>query len=348
MSTPVLRTVQHTFGSEEVLFRFSSRSEDLSAFARGRRCIYLVDENVLRLHHGVFAGKETITVPSGEQHKTLTLAGKLTEKLIRLEADRNTLLIGTGGGVTTDITGFVASVYMRGIAFGYMPTTLLCMVDAAIGGKTGVDYKVYKNMIGTFRQPEFIDYNTSFLSTLSESVFTDGMAEAIKHACIRDKNMFAFLRKHTPSSLRANERILTKFISANAEIKAAVVTADVYEKNVRRHLNFGHTAGHAIETLSGISHGSAVSIGMNIAAELSRKMCGFPARSVTALRELCEQYNLPVSTHLKAADIWNVLKIDKKRAGNTMNFVLLNAIGSAVTVPIPLDELKASLESILG
>ena len=172
------------------------------------------------------------------------------------------MLVGIGGGVITDLTGYVAAIYMRGLSFGFVPTSILAMVDAAIGGKNGIDVGVYKNIIGTIRQPQFLLYDYSLLKSLPQSEWVNGFAEIVKHACIKDARLFNTLRQNSIRSYQRNSKELGALIKKNVHIKASVVQADEFEKGERRLLNFGHTLGHAIENIYKMPHGHAISIGM--------------------------------------------------------------------------------------
>ncbi|MFN7689063.1 MAG: 3-dehydroquinate synthase family protein, partial [Sphingobacteriales bacterium] len=183
------------FGQKKVDYYFSGRFQQLSSITDKKNTVIVTDENVFSAHHPKFKGWNVICLKPGEAYKIQATADSVIETLIGLEADRKTTLVGVGGGVITDLTGYVASVYMRGINVGFVPTTILAMVDAAIGGKNGIDVGEYKNMVGLIRQPSFLLYDTSFLSTLPDDLWSDGFAEVIKHACIRDAAMFRILEQ---------------------------------------------------------------------------------------------------------------------------------------------------------
>jgi 3-dehydroquinate synthase len=192
-------------------------------------------------------------------------------QLVDMEVDRSTLILGIGGGIVCDIAGFVASTYMRGTPFGFVSTTLLSQVDASVGGKNGVNFGGYKNMVGVFNQPEFVVCDMMLLKTLPFREIQCGFAEIIKHGAIADHRMLDFIENHRDAALDLESRIVEHLVYRSVEIKAGVVTRDEREKGERRKLNFGHTFGHAIEKLTGIPHGEAVGIGMVMAAALSVK-----------------------------------------------------------------------------
>jgi 3-dehydroquinate synthase len=220
------------------------------------------------------------------------------------------------------------------------------MVDAAIGGKNGVNVELHKNMVGTIYQPDFILYDFSFLATLPDAEWENGFAEIIKHACILDESLFSLLQQHEISSFQKDEDFLMKLIIQNIDIKFGVVQSDVNESGERKLLNFGHTFGHAIENLQDISHGAAVSIGMVIAAKLSEKYASFPSASTMQIIELLKRYGLPVLINADSDSLFNQLIVDKKRIGNDIQFVLLNAIGAAVIKNISIDDLRLAYKDI--
>jgi len=311
-----------------------------------KRNVLLVDENLHKLHRFKFDGFNVIIIPSGEKNKIQSCVDDIINQLLQLQLNKDDFIIGVGGGVVTDITGYIASIYKRGIRFGLLPTTILSMVDAAIGGKNGVNVGLHKNIVGTVYQPEFILYDFSFLETLPDTEWTNGFAEIIKHACILDKSLFTFLQQHDVSSFQKSEALLKELVMKNIDIKFGVVQSDVNETGNRKLLNFGHTFGHAIENLQNISHGAAVSIGMVIAAKLSEIYASFPVDSTIQIIELLKKYELPLLINADGDSLFNQLIADKKRAGDDIQFVLLNAIGTAVIKNISIDNLRIAYKDI--
>ncbi|MFZ9718454.1 MAG: 3-dehydroquinate synthase, partial [Chitinophagaceae bacterium] len=248
-----------------------------------------------------------------------------------------------GGGVITDLTGYIASVYMRGIRFGFVPTTLLAMVDASVGGKNGVDLGVYKNMVGLVKQPAFIVYMPKLLRSLPEVEWRNGFAEIIKHAAIADAAMFRMLAANRLRSYRSNAHQLNELIVKNALLKARIVQKDPFEHGVRRLLNFGHTVGHALENQYALSHGEAISIGMTCAALVSYHVAAF--RDPEKLIALLDRYGLPTYAKFDADKVMNVLKMDKKRERAAVHYVVLERIGKAATLPVSLTALSHYLKS---
>jgi 3-dehydroquinate synthase len=333
-----MQKFDYTFSSATVEYFFDYSFDHLFGQFANRKIILLTDANVLAAHPQLFANKLTIVMEAGEQHKNQATVDKIVLELLRLEADRNTLLVGIGGGVVTDIAGYVAGVYMRGIDVGFVPTTILAMVDACIGGKNGIDVGVYKNMVGLIRQPAFLWYDFSLLKTLSNAEWINGFAEVIKHACIKDEEMFYHLQAHQLHDYQNDHQLLAQLILKNVQIKSTVVHLDEFEKGDRKLLNFGHTLGHAIENEMQIPHGHAISVGMMVASRLSAKQNGFS--KVDEIENLLKQYGLPVETKYDRAKAMQTLRMDKKRVGEKMHFILLKQIGEAYFEPISFDTIE--------
>ena len=292
-------------------------------------------KTVFNQHEKKFKGWQTILIKSGEEYKQQTAVDKIIKQLIELNADRKTTLIGVGGGVVTDITGYVASVFMRGIKFGFIPTTILAMVDASIGGKNGIDVGVYKNMVGTISQPSFILHDLVFLNTLPEIEWQNGFAEIIKHACIKDAAMFKELEANSLKKYQSNKTLLCDLIQRNALLKTNVVIKDEFETGDRKLLNFGHTFGHAIENTYKLSHGYAVAVGMVMACMISESYQNF--KDTNRVVELIKKYGLPVHQSYNAKKVIDIMKADKKKVKDVINYVLLQKIGKAVVQPIAIE-----------
>jgi 3-dehydroquinate synthase len=329
------------FSNSKVDYYFAGGMAHLKELVDRKTAILVTDENIFRHHERKFKGWTTIVLKAGEEFKVQETAGSIIEQLIEIGADRKTTLVGVGGGVVTDITGYVASVYMRGIAFGFIPTTLLALVDASIGGKNGIDVGVYKNMIGIVRQPLFILHDLIFLNTLPEKEWCNGFAEIIKHAVIKDVSMFRELEKNDLSFYRKKKIIACELIQRNALLKTRVVQQDEFEKGDRKLLNFGHTLGHALENQYELSHGEAISIGMSYASSLSTEILGF--KNKDRVMSLLENYGLPTSIPFDKGKVITVLKMDKKKTRSAVNFILLEKIGKAVIREISFDQLYENL-----
>jgi 3-dehydroquinate synthase len=304
------------------------------------KTIFLVDEHVFHCDKYIFKSFNTIVIPSGEQQKSMAFIEELVSKLLDLGADRTYFLVGVGGGVVCDITGFVASIFMRGIKFGFVPTTLLAQVDASIGGKNGVNTGVYKNMIGTITQPEFILIDEIFLSSLPQEEIINGLAEIIKHACIQDKSYLNFIAQNLSAIFSLEKEILGSIITTSVIIKTDIVHQDEKEKGVRKILNFGHTFGHAIEKKYGIPHGRAVSLGMIIANKIAVFINKLDLSSEKIIKDLLENTGLP--TDISQLDLQSLKELvfkDKKKSGSSFDFILLNKIGEAKIISFSLSQL---------
>ncbi|HWC54415.1 MAG TPA: 3-dehydroquinate synthase [Chitinophagaceae bacterium] len=309
-----------------------------------KNSIFITDENVFKHHQKRFKNWNTIVLKAGEDYKVQGTVDAVIEQLIGMEADRKTILIGVGGGVVTDITGYVASVYMRGIKFGFVPTTILAMVDASIGGKNGIDVGVYKNLVGTIRQPSFILHDLIFLNTLPQSEWENGFAEIIKHTCIKDAAMFSQLEKRSIGYFQKTKKELSALIQRNATLKTKVVQQDEFEKGERRLLNFGHTLGHALENQYELSHGQAISIGMTYACHISEQYTGF--KETSRVVNVLNKYGLPTYASFDKKKVFDVLKMDKKRERKEMNYIMLEKIGRGTIQKIPLKELEQIIAGI--
>lgn len=330
------QTFKFSNSSTEIFFNTSF--SQLKKIVDVKNSVLLTDENIFLLHQNKFKNYNTIVLKAGEQYKIQATVDNIIEQLINFKIDRKTLLIGVGGGVITDITGYVASIYMRGIPFGFVPTTLLAMVDASIGGKNGINVGIYKNTVGSFKQPSFILYDNSFLHTLPEIQWQQGFAEIIKHACIKDASLFKTLQKHHVQFYISHKKELNSLIEHNVKLKCKVVQKDEFEKGTRKFLNFGHTLAHALENQYKLSHGEAVAIGMTYAVELSEKIVHFQQKN--AVINLLQQYNLPTQVVFDKEKAITALKMDKKKDREMIHFILLKKIGQAVIQPLSIKEIE--------
>lgn len=336
--------IQFKFSKASTDFFFNHSFSQLKKIANPKSAILITDENIFSNHTGKFRNWNTIVLKPGEAFKVQATVDSVIEQMIAFAADRKTMLIGIGGGVITDITGYVASIYMRGIPFGFLPTSLLAMVDASIGGKNGIDIGVYKNMAGTIRQPAFILHDYSLLQSLPQNEWINGFAEIIKHACIKDTAMFKELESSTLKSYQQKKTALQSLVHRNALIKIKIVQKDEFEKGDRRLLNFGHTLGHALENQYELSHGQAIAIGMTYASHISAQLKGF--KDTGRVVKLLEQYGLPTYADFNKKKVIEVLKMDKKRERREMNYVLLEKTGKAVMESISLSQLEKIIEAL--
>jgi 3-dehydroquinate synthase len=333
-----------SFSSSRTTCYFDASFSQIGSLVEKDRCVFVTDQHIFDHHKKYFKGTKFIQIPAGESFKVQYIADQIIEQLINFGADRKTTLIGVGGGVVTDITGYVASVYMRGIPFGFVPTSILGMVDASIGGKNGIDVGNYKNMVGVIRQPGFLYYDVSLLQTLPPEEWVNGFAEVIKHAAIKDAGLFRELEKNSIGFYRKNKKALTELIRKNVMIKSGVVLKDEFEESERRLLNFGHTLGHAVENVYHLPHGHAISIGIKAACLISEEMMSF--KETARVTSLLQQYGLPIDIPVDFSKVVEIMRMDKKKTRDIMNYVLLEKIGKAVIKPIPMTQLEKLLYSI--
>jgi 3-dehydroquinate synthase len=307
----------------------------------GARCAIITDTNVGKkfaqpaFESLVKAGFEPIliVVPAGETAKSLKSVQICHDQLAANRLERKSFIVALGGGVVGDLAGFVAATYLRGIPFVQVPTTLLAQVDSSVGGKTGVNLKAGKNLVGAFYQPKLVLCDLDALKTLPDREFRAGLAEVIKYGIIYDAKLFAQLERDLPKLLLRQPKSLTTVIARCCEIKAEVVGQDETEGGLRAILNFGHTIGHAIENSSGYGkflHGEAIAIGQVAAANLSKQILGLPARDAERIEALLIRAGLPVAIHLNAArrkKLLAAMKLDKKVHAGEIRFVLARRIG---------------------
>lgn len=308
--------------------------------------ILMIDEHVSFHHHDIFEPFRSVIIPSGESFKTLQTVEALYRELITLEADRSTLMVGVGGGLATDVAGFVASTFLRGTPFGFISTTLLGQVDASIGGKNGVNLDGYKNMVGNIRQPSFVWCDLSLLGSLASREYVSGIAEVIKYGFIRDIAFMEYLEEHMELLLNQDMPVLDHVVSTSAAIKSDVVQQDEQESDLRRILNFGHTIGHAIERHKGILHGEAVGMGMVLAARLSHLQGLLSSPELDRVEKLVSSAGLPVTMELDPFEIYQNIRKDKKKSGADVHFVLLKGLGNTLVRPIALPELKSIVHDL--
>lgn len=314
--------------------------ENLKNYIPDSGVFIITDENVDKFHGKTFPDFPVYVIEPGESSKDFPVVAKIYRWLLDEGADRSSFVVGIGGGVVCDIAGFVAATFMRGIPFGFVASSLLAQVDASVGGKNGVNLEGYKNIVGTFTQPDFVICDTALLRTLPESEFRNGMAEVIKHALIRDTEMFTYLQTHRHALLNLQPDALNTIVSQSVKIKAAIVQADEREHGVRRLLNFGHTWGHAIEKISKIPHGQAVSVGMVFAAGLSVQQGYLENEEYQKILNLIESYGLPVLAEIDKKQAFEVMLKDKKREREQMHFILLESIGKAFVKETDIETLK--------
>ena len=317
----------------------SNASEYLAPFVKGRKCLLLTDSNVGPLYAEkvaemlIAAGAEAFTFPfqAGEENKTLETVGGICSHAVKCGLDRSSLIVALGGGVCGDIAGFAAAIYMRGINFIQIPTTLLAAVDSSVGGKTGADLPEGKNLIGAFWQPKLVLMDPEVFATLPLKEIRCGLAEVVKYGVIMDAPLFAKLEENTDKLNAVDLEFYTEIIARCCELKAKVVAADEREGGLRAILNYGHTFGHAVELVSNftLAHGEGVAIGMNMAAELAVQ-AGLLDRAVAVRqRKLLEKLALPCTLPPGGdpEQIYTGMLKDKKKVGSRLNLIIPLDIG---------------------
>ena len=341
-----MRIVQVSLGTRSYAIKVGSGQlprlgVECARLKLGQRCAVITDANV-----GKHLAKATlkslsasgfepvlITVPAGEQSKRMAMVEKCHDELAAHRLERKSFIVALGGGVVGDLAGFVAATYLRGIPFVQVPTTLLAQVDSSVGGKTGVNLKAGKNLVGAFYQPRLVLCDLDAFKTLPKREYISGLAEVIKYGVIYDAVLFAQLERNLPKLLQRDVPTLRSVVARCCEIKADVVGQDETESGLRAILNFGHTIGHAIENSSGYGkflHGEAISIGQVAAAKLSHEILGLPAGDAMRIEKLFAQAGLPVKIKLNAGQrkkLFAAMKLDKKVSDGEITFVLAKKIG---------------------
>jgi 3-dehydroquinate synthase len=294
-----------------------------------------------------------VLIPDGERAKTLTTVARLLDRLAKMKLTRHSSLIAFGGGVVGDVAGFVASIYMRGIAVVQVPTTLLAQVDSSIGGKTGINHRVAKNLIGTFYQPRLVISDPLVLGKLPDREYRSGLYESLKYGVIRDAGLFKDFEENRSAFLRRDPEAIERLVARCAQIKAEVVMQDEKESDLRRILNFGHTIGHGLEAAARyrrIRHGEAVGYGMIGAARISHLLEKLSDGDLARIEDAVSSLGrLPALAGLKGRDVLNALRHDKKVRNGVVHFVLPRAIGRVeITPDVPFDVVSAVVKEILN
>lgn len=357
-----LRTLQIRTrgGSYPIWIGAGARKElpRLLALKRSPSRLHLITDSSVGAHHGAAvrgilrrAGRVSTTViPSGEKSKSVGVLTKVWRELLRAGCDREACVVALGGGVVGDLAGFAAASLLRGVDFLQVPTTLLAMVDASVGGKTGINLPEGKNLVGAFQQPRGVIVDLDFLRTLPPRDFRAGWAEVIKTAAIRDARLFLDLGRERAELLAGSPAKLCRVVERCCRIKADVVRTDEKESGLRRILNFGHTLGHALESVQrygGLLHGEAVAIGMVFAAKLGEKLGHTREGTAARLRSLLEAYGLPTAMpRARWSGLLEAMRHDKKRGRRGIRWVFLQHIGGTKIVDgVPIDVVKKALFS---
>ncbi len=328
--------------------------QHLTELVDEREFVVITDTNLIKIYQDFLWKFKTIVVPAGEQFKKLSEIEQIYQKLIDYEVNREYCLIGFGGGVICDIAGFVASTFMRGLKLINIPTTLLAQTDSAIGGKNGVNFLQYKNIIGTYNQPDYVICDTNLLKTLPEKEIRSALAESIKAGLVYSEEFFVYFENlnqkiSSPQNLISiifEDDILENIIKTAVQIKVSVVEKDEYDVSNRRILNFGHTIGHSIESIYGMRHGESISIGMVTAARISNKLGYLSDYDVERIKNLLSNFGLPVDFIFDINLVMKLIEKDKKRSSDSINFVLLERIGKAKIAELSLSNLKNILNDL--
>ena len=321
---------------------------ELSRFLPPGRVVIITDDTLLRLYRFDLPPHPVLSIGTGEEAKSLETVRSLYETMLGLEVDRTVFVLAVGGGIVCDVAGFAAATFLRGLRFGFVATTLLAQVDAAVGGKNGVNLEGYKNLVGTIRQPEFVLCDPWFLRTLPEPEIVNGLAEIVKHALIADAGLFRFLEEHAEAALALDPGVVTRMVGDSVRLKASIVGRDEREAGERRLLNFGHTLGHALEAAGRFSHGEAVSVGMAFAAAVSLANGRLRPGEYERILHLLERLRLPTAVRADLGRVREAVGKDKKRAGDALHFVQLAGIGQAVVEKVSIDRFNRWLSEVHG
>lgn len=308
------------------------------------KTIIISDSNIRDIYHKNFPESTLLIINPGEKSKSLKTVEAIIADMLKLEVDRSWFLLGIGGGVVSDITGFVASIYLRGINFGIVSTSLLSQVDASTGGKTGVNSSGYKNTIGSFNQPEFVICDPLLLKTLPDDEFKSGLGELVKHALILDEKLFSYLEKSYSEVEKNNTVLLEDLVTRSIKIKLSVVQKDEKELGPRRLLNFGHTIGHAIESVTHQKHGIAIAMGMYFSALYSCEKEYISGSEFERIRSLLMNLDLISDKPVLISDYLAPVLRDKKRETDLLHFVVLKGIGKSDIEDISIRALMGWME----
>ncbi len=331
-------------GSTKVVFADSW--EFLMSLKNGPRMTIVTDENVMKTYNDKMDGFDTVVLEAGENSKTLESAERIYDKFLEYDVDRSSLIVGIGGGTVTDATGFVAATFMRGVPFGFVPTTLLAQVDASIGGKNGLNFRGFKNMIGTVKQPEFCVVDFSFLKTLPSDQMISGMAEVAKCGVIMNRRLFEHVERNHARIISLETQSLETAVSEAISSKISVVEMDERDGGERMKLNFGHTVGHAIEKVMGLPHGKSVAIGMAAESRLASYMGLLPITDVDRIERLLERLGLPTGCRANGSEVFEAIGKDKKSSGEFIRIALPETIGRGSIHKIDKEELRYAVDEV--
>jgi 3-dehydroquinate synthase len=331
------KIVINTPGSVSEIF-IGKNWESVTTLLPQSGVVIITDQTVMRLYGEKFPDFPVLIIEAGEGSKKIEVIENMAVRLIEEGIDRSGFLLGIGGGVVCDITGFLASIFMRGIRCGYVSSTLLSQVDASTGGKNGINLGNSKNILGCFKQPEFVICDTTMLKTLSDEDYFSGLAELIKTGIIGNEKLFDAIEHNRAGIIDRDPELLSILISMAVNFKASVVSEDETESGIRRILNFGHTFGHAIELYCSFGHGYAVASGMELAARFSFKKGYITVPECNRIIGLMKSFSLLRNFNIPDSQISRLIMHDKKKAGTNIYFVFTNGIGKAAVEKIPISE----------
>jgi len=358
-----MKTITVTTRSGKSRIIINEKLENLHKYCNINETVIIMDKNIARLYGDSFNDFKTIIIDGSEKNKNIETVLKVYEKLLEFSCDRYSFIVGVGGGVVTDITGFVASTFLRGIRYAFVPTTLLAQVDASVGGKNGVNFMGIKNIIGTFSQPDFVFIDFDTLKTLDIKEFISGIGEIVKCSIISGREFFDLLsdnlhdviskfKEHRlPEDSQPNndlENLFLYFIEESLKIKADIVEKDEKESGLRKVLNLGHTLAHAIEIAENIPHGAAVIKGIKFASDFSTKEGFLDIEENKKITSLLELTGVPLSLGIKTEQdkIKETLAHDKKKKGDTIDFVFIKNIGDVFISNIKIEKVMEAIDDL--
>lgn len=339
-----MKEVTINIGGRVSVVRTGESIKNIRSYAPSENTVIVTDENIHRHYSDEYAGYPVIVIGTGEGIKTMSTVETIMRRLVEFRAHRRTFLLGIGGGIVCDIAGFAASIYMRGIPFGFISTSLLSQVDASVGGKNGVNIDGLKNMAGVINQPDFVICDHAMLSTLPDDEYINGMSELVKTACLEDEGLFSYILDNRELLKQRDSGAVAEAVFRSGKFKGKIVEQDEREESIRRILNLGHTLGHAVEKVKGVKHGFAVSAGIGFALDYSLSLGLTDPESVKEVKGLLKFFNLPcglseVAGRNDIPAILNAVESDKKKGGSTINFILLERVGRSIIRSIQNEEL---------
>ncbi len=319
--------------------------KNINTYLPKKKVIVITDANVNKLYGEFLKIFDIIEIKPGEKGKTLQTVENIIKQLLDFKADRNTFLLGVGGGIVCDITGFVASVFMRGVDFGFVSTSLLSQVDASIGGKNGINFLGYKNIIGLFNQPQFVICDIDLLKTLPQKEINCGLGEILKYSIISRNGFFDFIIKNIEKIKQNNLSVFYDLIDLSIKIKVNIVNNDEIEKGNRKILNLGHTIAHAIEKQTTLSHGEAVALGIIFAADFSFANGFLSSFETKKIKKLISDLNLVKSVNIDKAKLSESLNKDKKKNKNYIDFVFIKSPGNVFYKTIEIKQIQEFIKT---